>query len=402
MVTLIILLVLILILFVLLLIEVIMSIRRSVKKRKKVWTPKQQMRLKRNTIMLVVITVLTGGYILVSQMTASTPPIIDEFGKPVKESIAQLQQVNLNGRKEWVSIRGENKDKPVLLFLAGGPGGTQLAAVRHDLSELEKHFIVVGWDQPGSGKSYDSGGKSLTVDTYIEDGYALTQYLCEQFGQKKIYMLGESWGSALGIILAAKYPDSYHAVIGTGQMVDFLETENIDYDKALKIAEDRGDTEKIAKLKANGRPPYYGSDVTWKSAEYLNYLSSYMSSNPEIHNGGYHTFRDIFSSEYGVIDKLNYLRGVVTTFNHVYPQLYETDLRTDYPKLKVPVYFFLGRHDINAPTALVEDYVSILEAPHKEIIWFENSGHSPWINESEKFISELLAVMQDNAVEMPY
>ena len=68
------------------------------------------------------------------------------------------------------------------------------------------------------------------------------------------------------------------------------------------------------------------------------------------------------------------------------------DLRRDYSSINVPVYFFLGRHDINAPTSLAEDYLNILEAPHKEIVWYEYSGHSPWINESDKFVSELLSI----------
>ncbi len=394
MIELIILAVLLVSLLILLLTEVVLGVSWFVRIRKKEKNAKQHLRLKRNSLLLLILIVLTGGFMIFSQITASTPPIKDELGNPVERSIAELRQVNLNGREEWISVRGHNSENPVLLFLAGGPGGTQMAAVRHDLSELEKHFVVVVWDQPGSGKSYGAGNESLTVDTYIEDGYALTQYLCEQFQQEKIYLVGESWGSALGIFLAGEYPDSYHAMIGTGQMIDFLETENMDYDKALEIAQAQGDTDKIAKLEANGRPPYYGSDVTWKSAEYLNYLGTYMGQNPEIHNGGYNTFRDIFSPEYGVIDKINFLRGIVTTFNHVYPQLYGIDLRTEYPKLEVPVYFFLGRHDINAPASLVEDYLAILEAPHKEIIWFEHSGHSPWINESEKLVTEIISIIK--------
>jgi pimeloyl-ACP methyl ester carboxylesterase len=247
----------------------------------------------------------------------------------------------------------------------------------------------VNWDQPGSGKSYYAA-KNITVDTYVEDGYALTQYLLNRFAQDKIYLVGESWGSALGIFLIDKSPELYHTFIGTGQMIAFVETEIMDYELALKIAREKGDAEKIDKLTANGSPPYYGNDVTWKSADYLNYLSSYMAQNPAIKNGGYNTFRDLFSGEYGIIDKINYLRGIVNTFNHVYPQLYETDMRTDYTDLAVPVYFFLGRHDVNAPASLTEKYFEVLNAPHKEIIWFEHSGHSPWINESSIFVSELL------------
>jgi pimeloyl-ACP methyl ester carboxylesterase len=133
-----------------------------------------------------------------------TPQIKDENGNFVEGAIAELKALRfLNGRKQWVSIRGWNPNNPLLLFLAGGPGGTQMAAVRHELAELEKHFVVVNWDQPGSGKSYNTLKTSkITVDTYLEDGYALTEYLKMRFKQEKIYLMGESWGSALGIFFA--------------------------------------------------------------------------------------------------------------------------------------------------------------------------------------------------------
>ena len=95
-------------------------------------------------------------------------------------------------------------------------------------------------------------------------------------------------------------------MIGTGQMVDFAETERIDYAKAIEIAKSKGDIALIERLNANGEPPYYGKDVIWKSAVYLNYLSAYMAANPKIQNPGYNTFRDVGSSEYGLLDKLNF------------------------------------------------------------------------------------------------
>ena len=352
---------------------------------------KQVIRLKRTALFFAVVMALNLAFVAFTQFTASTPRIEAE------NSIAELTELELNGRKQWISLRGWDKTKPVLLFLAGGPGGTQMAAVRHELAELEKHFVVVGWDQPGSGKSYYAEKTAnITVDTYIQDGHALTEYLKERFSQEKIYLVGESWGSALGIFLADKYPQSYHALIGTGQMIDFAETERMDYAKALEIAENNGDAALVEKLKANGEPPYYGKDVTWKSAVYLNYLSGIMARNPKIHNPGYNTFRDIGSHEYGLLDKINYARGIINTFNHVYQQLYNIDMRTDYKKLDVPVYFFLGRHDINAPTVLVKEYERILDAPDKGIVWFEHSGHSPWINERELFIQEVLSCFTEN------
>lgn len=354
--------------------------------------PEQLIRLKKTAVFFAAAVILNAGLLVISQLSASTPRIVDENGKTPENSIAELRELELNGRKQWISLRGWDKNAPVLLFLAGGPGGTQMAAVRHELAELEKHFVVVNWDQPGSGKSYYAEKtKNMTLQTYIQDGHALTEYLKERFSQEKIYLLGESWGSALGIFFAYEYPESYHAVIGTGQMVDFAETERLDYAKAMEIAENNGDTALIEKLAANGVPPYYGKDVTWKSAVYLNYLNSYMASNPEIRNPGYNTLRDIASSEYGLLDKINYVRGIVNTFNHVYQQLYDIDLRRDFTKLDVPVYFFLGRYDINAPTVLAEEYERVLDAPDKGIVWFEHSGHNPWINEREKFAEEVVS-----------
>lgn len=332
---------------------------------------------------------LAVSTVFISQMAAKTPLIKNENGATPENSISDLVSVELNGRKEWISIRGWDKEKPVLLFLAGGPGGSQLAALRYSQPELEKHFVVASWDQPGSAKSYGAvKTEDLTVETYVEDGLALTAYLKERFMKEQIYLMGESWGSALGIFMIAKDPDSYEGFIGTGQMVAFLETEKTDYETALSMAKERGDTKTVQKLLDNGTPPYYGKDVTFKSAVYLNYLSAAMMRDPDIQNAGYETLRDIFSPEYGILDKINFVRGIVTTFNRVYPQLYPVDLRRDFAEVSVPVYFFIGRHDLNAPTELAEDYFNALEAPKKELVWFEHSGHSPWVNEADVFTKE--------------
>lgn len=185
-------------------------------------------------------------------------------------SIAELKQIDINGSKQWITIRGNSTNKPILLFLAGGPGGSQLAATRIELKELEKHFIVVNWDQPGSGKSFNAvSKKDLTVKRYVNDGVELTKYLEKRFNKDKIYIVGESWGSALGILLVKECPQLYYGFIGTGQMINFLETEKTDYELAKKLAKDSGDFDVVQKLDKQGPPPYYGNDITWKSASYL-------------------------------------------------------------------------------------------------------------------------------------
>src|SRR5690606_13720095 len=163
------------------------------------------------------------------------------------------------------------------------------------------------------------------------------------------------------------------------------ETDTYDYELALQLAEERGATGKVEALRRQGPPPYYGDGVARKVTEYIMYLSSYMNGNPAIHSN-YDTFGDIAAPEYGLYDKVNYVRGLLRTMEAVWPQLWEVDLRQQAPHLDVPVYFLEGRHDVNAPPYLVEDYLQTLEAPHKELIWFEHSGHSPWVEESQKVV----------------
>lgn len=329
--------------------------------------------------------------VFMSQWFATTPPIVDASGRSIPGSIAELEQVELNGSKQWVSIRGHDRTKPVLLFLAGGPGGSQLAATRKQLGDLEKHFVVVNWEQPGAGKSYhavDLAG--LTPERYIADGHALTLYLRQRFNQDKIYILGESWGTVLGIWLVQRSPDMYHAFVGAAQMVSFLETDSYCYNLALQTAFGKGDFKKVGTLMRQGPPPYYGDGVARKAAEYLLYLSQVMMSNPAITGPGYDTIGDIASPEYGLYDKVNYARGLIATMDVVYSQLWEVDLRTQAPHLEVPIYLLEGRHDVNAPPALAEDYLQKLEAPYKQLIWFEHSGHSPWVDEAGKVVDVMV------------
>lgn len=368
-----------------------------IRRRKKRPSDTATARLKKSARFFSGLALLTAILVLLSQFTAHTPSIMDQQGNMLNGSIAELQKVELNGHQEWISIRGKDCHNPVLLFLAGGPGGSQMAATRNELSGLEENFVVVNWDQPGSGKSYSAvPNDKITADTYVDDGLALTDFLRQRFETEKIYLMGESWGSVLGILLASTSPEKYHAFIGTGQMVDFKETEITDYKKAMELAKANNDQKIINQLTSNGMPPYYGQDITWKSAVYLNYLSNYMTNNPEITNGGYHTLRDMFSPEYSIIDSVNYLRGIIDTFNSVYPQLYDIDLRKSHTKLDIPAYFFIGRHDVNAPIQLTQEYYDLLEAPKKGLVWFEHSGHDPWINESELFVKQTNRVFLEN------
>ncbi|WP_339375133.1 alpha/beta fold hydrolase [Stenomitos frigidus] len=334
--------------------------------------------------------------IFASQLFASTPPILDANGKPMPNSIAVLEKVKLGGAEEWITIRGKDSRNPVLLFLAGGPGGSYLVLEQRALAGLEDHFVVVNWDQPGAGKSFDAiDHAKLTPDRYITDAHELVLHLRQRFGKEKVYLSGQSWGSALGIMVVQRYPDLFHAFIGTGQEVAFLENELIKYDLALRLAQERGDMQQVAKLKQQGPPPYYGNDVMPKMLNYLNDLNRYRNDqqNLAIAKPKFNiVFEHITSSEYGLVDKVNLFlsRGELETVGVVFPQLWDVDFRKQATRLKVPVYFLMGRHDGTTSPKLTEEYFNLLTAPHKELIWFEHSGHGLWMNESAKFMDVMV------------
>jgi pimeloyl-ACP methyl ester carboxylesterase len=320
-----------------------------------------------------------GGLLLVnliaviaSQVYAQTPPIVDERGKPIPGSIATLEKINLNGSEQWITIRGEDAGKPVLLHLGmGGPGGGGFAT-RSLFEPLEKDFVVVAWDEPGTGKSYNAVPIStLTPQRFIEDAHALTLYLRERFHQDKIYVYGVSWTSILGVWLVQQYPDLYYAYIGNGQMVNTTGNDILGYELAIDYLTGKGELKAAEELRRNGPPPYTGKDMLGKYVAYMDVLNEYMGSLP------YTVVVPIIpflAPEYGYVDKINHTRGLMKSFEVVYPQLADLDFTTQAPKLNVPVYLFAGREDVNAMSSIVEGYYKILEAPNKELIWLDG-GH---------------------------
>lgn len=318
------------------------------------------------------ILLVSGLAVAASQGFAATPAIRDANGRPLPHSIAILEKVDLNGSEQWITIRGQDTSKPILLNLGmGGPGGGGFAT-RSLFEPLEKDFVIVSWDEPGTGKSYRAVPTSqLTPQRFIEDAHALTLYLRERFHQEKIYVYGVSWTSILGVWLVQQYPDLYYAYIGNGQMVNTTENDVMGYQFALDYMAKKGDTQAVEILLRNGPPPYTDKDMLQKYVAFLDVLNDYMGSPrytvivPVI---------PFVATEYGYVDKINHTLGLMKSFEVIYPQLKDLDFTTQAARLDVPVYLFAGRDDVNAMSSIVERYYNILEAPHKELIWL-NGGH---------------------------
>ena len=189
---------------------------------------------------------------------ASTEAILTDTGAPLAGSVAELTSVSIGGHDQAVMIRGDSTTNPVLLFLAGGPGGTELGAMRRHGQALEKDFVVVTWDQRGTGKSYDTldPTATLTLPQAVSDTIEVTNYLRGRFGQDKIYLLGQSWGTILGVLAVQQHPELYRAYIGVGQMVDPRDTDETFYRDTLAWARRTGNASLADQLTDTGPPPY--------------------------------------------------------------------------------------------------------------------------------------------------
>jgi pimeloyl-ACP methyl ester carboxylesterase len=191
-----------------------------------------------------------------------------------------------------------------------------------------------------------------------------------------------------------QHPELFYAYVGSGQMVNTTENDIMGYQFALTYAAQHGDTATVDTLRRNGPPPYVGDGMIWKYVAYFNVLNSYMG---EIDYRLSVLLVPWFAPEYGILDKVNYERGVIETYTALYPQLKNLDFTVQANKLEVPVYFFEGRKDVNAMTSLVEHYYSVLQAPHKELIW-SNSGHG--INGADA--TQLVDVMVNHVLLQTY
>lgn len=341
---------------------------------------------KRSLFMLSLFALL----LLLFFFPAWTPEIRDENGKALTNSVAALEEITLGGIKQTILIRGTDRANPIILFLHGGPGYPQIAYARKYQQELEKDFIVVNWDQRGSGKSYHWGmsADELKVDTLIEDTAELTRYLQHRFSQPKIFIVGHSWGSLLATKTVQKYPDLFYAYIGVGQVANSPLGELASYHFVREEAERQQNEQAMKELDSIGPPPYKNprKDATLERKWVTAFGGAERKTN---------TYQDLingvlFAPEYTWLDGVRLAWGDAYSRNAILPQTQYTNLSESAPVWSVPVYFVMGRYDYMTPSSVAYSYYEKLTAPEKHFIWFEESAHFPHFEEEKKFHEVML------------
>lgn len=323
--------------------------------------------------------------------------IIGDIQKIVTPNgIDQTLVLTLGGTRQVVNIRGVDKANPVLLYIHGGPGSVEMPMAWSFQRPWEDVFTVVQWDQRGAGRSYALNdpaaiAPTLTFDRYRDDAIELIEQLRARLGKRKVFLLGHSFGSAVGLAVAAKRPDLLNAYIGMGQLIDFRENERVGMAHTLAIARQRGDQEAIRAIKALAPYPNQGPFTIAQADAWRKYANRYGSLAGQRPNADFYFDSTKLSPLYSPEDRANWAKGSAFTVTTLWPRLADVSF-TNVHRLGVPVVLFLGRYDSTTPSPIAERWLTRLTAPSKTLCWFENSGHLPMIEEPGRTFAALLVI----------
>lgn len=349
-------------------------------------------------LLLLVVGIFSFLYLV---SPGSTPKFKDEHGDVIVNSVAKMEYVTIGGIEQFLLVRGKNISNPILLVLHGGPGTPELPFFRRFNSELEKYYTVAYWDQRGAGKSVGESipSGSFTVEQLVEDAHEVTAYLKKEYKKEKIFLLGHSWGSFLGVRTVSKYPNDYYAYIGTGQFGNQPKSEGLAYRYSLGKAREANDTAALNDLKRIGE----FSDSNLQRVGFMNwlftqrvYLSMFGGSTADPRAAVDVFLRPIlYCKEYTIANKWALMKGnsksafVSSPFSRLIPLVLKTDL-SQVAELKVPVYILQGKHDNLTNYAVAKEYFDLLKAPKKEFVAFDKSAHFVPFEEPEKFNSFMI------------
>ncbi|WP_017671294.1 alpha/beta hydrolase [Blastomonas sp. AAP53] len=302
--------------------------------------------------------------------------------------------VMLGGVPQAINIRGADRNSPILLFIHGGPGAVEMPFAWSFQRPWEDFFTVVQWDQRGAGKSYALSdpaaiAPTMTLDRYRDDAIELIELLRKRFGKQRVFVLGHSWGSAVGLSVAIKRPDLLYAYIGMGQAIDFREGERMGMAWTIEQATKAGRMDDVAAIQALKPYPDTGPFTIVQADGWRRYAIRYgslIANRPEL-TRYFQTPR--LSPEYTPEDRKAWGKGSEFSTATLWPRVADISF-TQTLSLKTPVVMLLGRTDYTVPSPLAAQWMERLEAPSKRTIWFEHSSHMPMVEEPGRVLQALI------------
>lgn len=330
--------------------------------------------------------------------------IISDLDKIVSpDGVQESYKVEIGGINQWVYVRGQNRENPIILFVHGGPASPMSPLTWMFQRPMEEYFTVVNWDQRAAGKTFleadiNSISDTIKIEQYVDDAVNLASYLTKRYKKNKIILAGHSWGTVIGLKAALKCPDLFYAYVGIGQVINSVDNERLSYEYAVAQAAKSGNEFALKELKSIS--PYPGSEpltrqriiIARKWAQYYGGLSAYRSESKYYFNA------PLLSPEYNAADVDAIDAGNLATLGRILPEF----LAVDFKKIKkfpIPIVMLMGRHDYTTPSAPTAEWLGELKAPYKKAVWFENSAHLIPFEEPGKMLIALTEYVRPLAIK---
>lgn len=289
----------------------------------------------------------------------------------------------IGGIKQYFFIQSSLCDAPVILFLHGGPGTAQIQFARKLQKYLVDDFIVIDWDQRGSGRSYNKKipKESMTINQFVSDAEEVIDIMLRQFHKDKLILVGHSWGSIIGFKLAQKIPEKIACYIGMGQVINMKEGELISYAFTLSEAKKRSDNKAIEALLKIGEPPYKRVQDGGIQRDLLGKYHGITYDGSGIKK----IFKYLSLRDTNPIEFIKFIKGIIFSLTTLENEQMLVNFENDDLPDSLPIYFFYGIVDYNVPFELVERFVNKKNKANIKLVRFEKSGHLPNFEEPELF-----------------
>jgi len=334
-----------------------------------------------------------------TDIVAATRKIVSPNG------VEELLAIPINGTQQWISVRGRDRRNPILLMLHGGPGAPSLPVAYTFQNPWEDYFTVVQWDQRGAGKTYAANdpkavAETMTVDQMTSDAEEVVRHLQKTYGKKKIFLLGHSWGTVLGVAVAQRHPEWLYAYVSVGQLIDTKRNEAEGYEFALSEAKRHNNTEAVKDLE--GIAPYPGEPGSLTFArigvqrKWLTYYGglTYGRTSFSYDANAWTLSPDYTDKDLDAVDD-----GSLFSLTHLLGPLEAVNL-TNVTTFGCPLFVFEGRHDYATSHTLAEAWFKSVKAPEKKFVWFENSAHMVMQEEPGRFLHHLVVDVRPLAVRV--
>ena len=343
------------------------------------------------------------GLSLVASPALSDPPA--ERYAPGRALIADIDRIvtpngvqetfeaTLGGARQVVNVRGADRSNPIIVFIHGGPGAVEIPIAWSFQRPWEDYFTVVQYDQRGAGKSYrlndpEKLAPTLTFERYRDDAIELIELIRKRYCKRKVILLGHSWGSAVGLGVAAKRPDLLYAYVGVGQVIDWRENERVGMAWALDQARRRGNAQAIAEIEALKPYPDSGPFIIDKADSWRKWAIGWGSLAAYRSDADFYLHASRLSPEYTPDDLRAWDEGSAYTVKTLWPRLANLSF-SKLHEVGVPVVMLIGRQDHTTTASLADAWMKNLRSK-KKMIWFEHSAHLPMIEEPGRFVDALV------------